>query len=396
MEGRIRKQPGHKKHNIWVDFVTTWHEKTGLLRGLITGEAAYTSPFFVSIDVTRRCNLSCLHCRYHSCLSEFPSPVASAISDMDPDILKKLLRELQRIGTREVIFAGEGEPLLYPHFLDAVASAKAAGLHLNVITNGTLLTDEIVCSLIEMKLDLLTVSLWASSREEYEKLYPGTRPDFFDKVTDSLRRVTDLKRKKKSSLPVLRLHRPISRDNFRTVETALEQALRGGCNQLTVAPIHSLKGDMSSHKLSEEEERALGSALARMKSVLRKNAMYNNIDVALQLYRIGETVWDTLPCYVGWVHSRIRVDGTVYPCGRCDLPMGNLSEKALSQIWNGESYRSFRKVVSTRNGLESMKNHCVCGYCCHIRNSIQVHRLFRWIAPFTTMLRNIGFHAKQI
>ncbi len=378
-----------------MDAVTTWSEKIGLLRGLITGEISYTSPFFVSVDLTRRCNLTCLNCRYHSCLSEFPSPVAGTVSDMDPDVLKKLLHELREIGTRELIFAGEGEPLLYPYFFDAVASAKAAGLHLNLITNGTLLTEDVICRLIDMKLDLLTVSLWASSREEYQKLYPGTRPEFFDKVVDSLRRVTDLKAQKKSSLPALRLHRPISRDNFRTVETAVEQTLRGGCNQLTVAPIHSLKADMSSHKLSEEEERSARFSLATMKRTLRKQSIHNNIEVALQLYRIGESVWATLPCYVGWIHSRVRVDGTVYTCGRCDLPMGNLRETSLSQIWNGPSYRSFRKKVSTQNGLESMKSHCVCGYCCHIRNNLQVHSLFRWVAPFSPVLRRIGFHERQ-
>lgn len=374
----------------------TWIEKAGLLRGLITGECAYTSPFFVSVDLTRRCNLSCLHCRYHSCLSEFPSPVAGKISDMDPGILKNLLRELQEIGTREIIFAGEGDPLLYPHFLEAVASAKAAGLYLNVITNGTLLTRDIVGKLIDMKLDLLTVSLWASSKEEYAQLYPGTRPDFFDKVIESLKLVTDLKAQRKSSLPALRLHRPISRDNFSTLETALEQALGGGCNQLTVAPVHSLKGDVSSYKLSAEEEGVVCASLGRIKSALYKRGMHNNINVALQLYGIGENVWDALPCYVGWVHSRVRVDGTVYPCGRCDLPLGNLSERSFSRIWSGESYRRFRRASSTRKGLEGMSDRCVCGYCCHIRNSIQVHRLFRWIAPFTPVLRHVGFHAKQV
>jgi MoaA/NifB/PqqE/SkfB family radical SAM enzyme len=133
-----------------------------------------------------------------------------------------------------------------------------------------------------------------------------------------------------------------------------------------------------------------------MIKALEISNMHNNVNVALQLYQIGEEVWNTLPCYVGWVHARVRLDGTIYPCGRCDLPMGSLCEKSLSMIWNGESYRRFRKIASTRHGLESMKNHCLCGYCCHIRNSMQVHRLFRWVSPFTPMLRNMGFHAKQI
>jgi MoaA/NifB/PqqE/SkfB family radical SAM enzyme len=361
--------------------VVKWREKADLLRGLITHEISHTPPFFVSVDLTRRCNLSCLHCRYHSCLSEFPSPVDDPRSDMNPVVLDKLLCELEGMGTKEIIFAGEGEPILYPQFFDAVSKAKAAGMHVNVITNGTLLTEKVINKLIELKLDLLTVSLWASSKEEYEKLYPGTKPEFFFKVLEALKRVSDLKAVSGSFLPRLRLHRPISRDNFMTVETGLEQAYAGGCDQFTVAPIHSLKGDMASHKLSAEEQEMVLSSLFRAKKSLRQRSMHNNIDDALRLYRIGDAVWDTLPCYVGWVHTRIRIDGTVYPCGRCDTPLGSLNEKSLSRIWNGEPYRRFRKTVSTRKGLAGMQSQCVCGYCCHIRNSLKVHRIFRWIDP---------------
>jgi len=317
------------------------------------------------------------------------------VSDLDMDVLKKLLGELETIGTRELIFAGEGEPMLYPHFLEAVSAAKAAGMHLNVITNGTLLSEELVGRLIDLRLDLLTVSLWASTEEEYERLYPGTRPDFFKKVLDALKLVTYVKAKRKSKLPLLRLHRPISRDNFKTLEKALEQAFAGGCDHLTVAPVHSLKGDVSSYKLSAGEEEELFASLSRMKRRLRERSMHENIDVALELYRIGEAVWDRLPCYVGWVHSRVRIDGTVFPCGRCDVPMGDLREMSFQGIWNGEAYRGFRNRVSSRRGLAGMQDHCVCGYCCHIRNSLRIHRVFRWIAPLAAVLRNMGIDGKQ-
>ncbi len=370
--------------------MTTFHEKLSLLRGLVTGEVAYKGPFFVSIDLTRRCNLNCRYCRYHSSLSDFPSPVDKPFLDLPLEMLRKLFKELETFQTREIIFSGEGEPLLYPHFFDAVSVAKAAGMHVNVITNGTLLTEEVIRRLIDLRLDLLTISLWASSEKEYERLYPGTKPTYFNKVLEALKRVTDIKAKEKSQLPALRLHRPISRDNFRTVEVAFDQAYAAGCNQLTVAPIHSLKGEVTSYMLSSSEEKDLFFSLFRMKSRLKKYSISNNIDVTMQLYQIGEAVWKTLPCYVGWIHSRIRIDGTVFPCGRCSLPLGNLSEMNFHEIWNGDAYHSFRKTVSTRQGLAGMKNHCLCGYCCHIRNSIRVHRIYRWIAPFAHVLSNRG------
>jgi len=194
----------------------------------------------------------------------------------------------------------------------------------------------------------------------------------------------------------LRLHRPISRDNFRTVEAALEQASAGACNQLTVAPVHTLKGDRATYKLTAEEQKDLWRKLSRMKRGLRKRSIDHNFDAARQLYRIGEDVWQTVPCYNGWVYARIRIDGTVFPCSRCDLPMGSLSQMSLSQIWDGEAYRSFRKTASTKNGLAGLKDHCTCGYCCHIRNNIKVHRIFRYIAPIAPILKNLWINGKEI
>ena len=41
-------------------------KKIQLLRGLINGEVAYTGPFFINVDITRRCNMACQGCQYHS------------------------------------------------------------------------------------------------------------------------------------------------------------------------------------------------------------------------------------------------------------------------------------------------------------------------------------------
>jgi len=363
----------------------TLREKAQLLRGLITGERAFTGPFYVSVDLTRRCNLNCLYCRFHSSQSNFPSPVKAPVEDMPFDVYLALLDRLAQGGrTRELIFAGEGEPVLYPYFSQALRRAKQAGLHVNLITNGTILTPDLVAELIDARLDLLTISIWASSEEEYAELCPGTAPRFHQLALDALQLVTDVKAKQGSRLPQLRLHRPLSRINFATVETAVDQALSSGCDQLTVAPVHSLKGELASHTLSAAEEKQVAGSLARMKRRLRAAKVDHNIETALQLYRIGEAVWEKIPCYAGWLHSRIRIDGSVFPCGRCDLPLGDLKESSFDDIWNGQPYREFRRTASTREGLASLRDTCLCSYCCHIRNTVKVDRIFRWIRPLTS------------
>ena len=199
--------------------------------------------------------------------------------------------------------------------------------------------------------------------------------------------MTDVKARRKSRRPYLRLHRPISRNNFRSIGAALERACTTSCDQFTVTPVHSLKGDVSSDKLPAEEEAEVRQTLLGMRARMRRFGLRHNIDAALELYRVGDDVWKTVPCYVGWVHSRVRVDGTVFTCGRCDLPMGNLTERSFREIWNGERYRAFRRSVSTREGLEGMKAHCLCGYCCHIRGNVQIDNIFRWWAPAAAVVR---------
>ena len=101
--------------------MATLPQKVNLLRGLLTGETAYAGPFFVTIDVTRRCNLTCLGCRYHSSLVNLPAPGDPAILEISFDLVEKLSEELAAMGTTIISFMGEGESMVIPQFTIAFA-----------------------------------------------------------------------------------------------------------------------------------------------------------------------------------------------------------------------------------------------------------------------------------
>ena len=102
---------------------------------------------------------------------------------------------------------------------------------------------------------------------------------------------------------------------------------------------------MTQHGLSRSEEKALSRLLAQMKRKLKALSIQHNIDESLLRYRIGEAVWEKLPCYVGWIHSRIKMDGTVQPCGPCTLKMGDFNKSTFQDIWNGRPYKDFRRTA---------------------------------------------------
>ena len=50
-----------------------------------------------------------------------------------------------------------------------------------------------------------------------------------------------------------------------------------------------------------------------------------------------------IPCYIGWLFCRIMANGDVVPCCRAvRMPMGNLNQASLPEIWHSDLYGEFR------------------------------------------------------
>ena len=301
--------------------------------------------------------------------------------DIDVELFRSLCGELQALGTSSLLLLGEGEPLLHPSIFEMIAIAKQAGFYVTLFTNGTLLDRERIGALIGSGLDNLQVSLWASSRAEYELSYPGTDPTRFDTVIGNLRQFASQKAALRSRVPQVVLHSTMTRFNSRSAAALADLALQTRCDGLSLWPLRTVRGQMDSLAVPPDDQRDLLDSLAALRCRLAGRSVRNNIGQLALSYRVGREVWREVPCYIGWIHSRVRADGTVAPCSDCDLILGSLRETSFREIWNGASYRRFRRRTSTRAGLESMADQCDCGFCCHLENNTRVHRFFKWLAP---------------
>jgi MoaA/NifB/PqqE/SkfB family radical SAM enzyme len=355
----------------------------GLLRGLWSRESAYAGPFAVTIDPTSRCNLRCAGCGFHSPLLE-GAPLDAG--DLDRDLFAGLCRELETMGTRRLVFCGQGEPLLHPQLLDLIRLAKGAGLQTTLMTNGTLLTEEKIHGLIDSRLDQIRVSLWATTPEEYAANYPGSSPRLFEAMLAGLALLASISRSRASGLRVT-LHAVLDRFNWQQVEAFVDLAIKAGVTALSFSPLHSHNGRLRDLALTAEAEQELKDSLRRAQSRLLRSGVQHNIAETIRRYEIGEAVRSEVPCYIAWTHPRIRVDGTVHPCGPCQRPMGNLREQTLREIWNGPAYRGFRRRVLDPDETELFES-CDCSFCCHVTDNSRIHRVYQWIAPVARLLEN--------
>jgi len=87
------------------------------------------------LHVTLDCNLSCSYC-YNSQLTNKTYP------QLGTEHWKLVIERLHEVGVINIVFTG-GEPLLYPGLLDVIEFAKSLKLKVTLLTNGTLLRNNL-------------------------------------------------------------------------------------------------------------------------------------------------------------------------------------------------------------------------------------------------------------
>lgn len=85
-------------------------------------------------NITRTCNLRCVHCYSDSMAMKYPG-------ELDWGQMQDVVEDLSAYQIPSLLLSG-GEPMIHPHFFDLVDLATIAGLKLTISTNGTLIDAE--------------------------------------------------------------------------------------------------------------------------------------------------------------------------------------------------------------------------------------------------------------
>ena len=102
-------------------------------------------------NVTRRCNLKCVHCYAHAKNTSFDNELSTEQG-------KQLIDDLADFGSPVMLFSG-GEPLVRKDLPQLAAYAVEKGMRAVISTNGTLITPEMARNLKEIGLSYVGISL---------------------------------------------------------------------------------------------------------------------------------------------------------------------------------------------------------------------------------------------
>ncbi len=298
----------------------------------ILQETAYERciPLNVSLELTLRCNIRCTHC--YNFDRNLPRPPSLAELSY-PEILG-LLDELRQCGTLYLSLTG-GEALVHPRFWDILDEAAARRFVITVLSNGTLLTEEI-CDRLTRYVALAGISL---------SLY-GARPETHDSVTQVIgsfdRTWAGARRLKERGAGVLLkfiLMKANAAEAAEMVRSAEDEGL-----PYTVDSSITGRYDGTRGSLDTRIDPATLESLYR--GPLRREIRLRNPDPS-------DDEWK---CNCARGNAGISATGDVYPCIATPLRAGNLREQPFPEIWkNSEAFQRIRAL-----GLSDFKSCAPC------------------------------------
>lgn len=263
---------------------------------------------------------------------------------MDFDVYESFVRSLRSTGTREISFAGIGEPLLHKNIIDAVSLAKSLGMRVWITTNGSLLTHEMMENLVSAGLDNLNVSINSGAADEYGLVHSNQANSRFPEIVDSLEMLDQLKRQRGISNPRVTLSNVLSSINSHRALEMMQTAVKVGAIDVSYRPI-----DVSSHTakfaLGPKEMNNLSKSFPEAAALGNKNGISNNISFFNQLLELRASGVIPSPCFAGWLFPFVLANGDVTFCCTSREIIGNLSERSFADIWNDREKRKLNQMA---------------------------------------------------
>ena len=145
----------------YEDFSLVLHQRVVAQRIPLTG----------TIEVTRRCPLTCAHCYNNLPMAD----QGARRSELTYEEHCRILDEITEAGCLWLLYTG-GEILARKDFLDIYTYAKRKGLIITLFTNGTLMSPRVADYLVQWRPFSIEITLYGRTRETYERLtgIPGS------------------------------------------------------------------------------------------------------------------------------------------------------------------------------------------------------------------------------
>jgi radical SAM protein with 4Fe4S-binding SPASM domain len=367
------------------------------------GATGKNKPRLIFWELTKGCNLRCIHCR--ATATELSAP-----TDLSTQAARDIIDQIAEVSSPILVLSG-GEPLYRSDIFQLARYGTEKGLRVALATNGTLVSKEVARMIVDSGVQRVAISLDGADALTHDS-FRGI-PGAFDAAIAGFRNLknlgmsvqinTTIARHNAHQLPaVLELAKLLGADALHTfllvpvgcgVDIATEQmvppeeyermlnwfydrSLEGGIEMKATCAPHYFRVVRQRRVAEHRSEAAaanaaqLGAAPSSAHIGPTEMVMPGSTGIELKPQGHGQPVGHpgshpsdmnamTKGCLAGTAVCFISHQGEVFPCGYLPALAGDLRKQAFAEIWeNSVVFNELRDV----NNL-----HGKCG-CCEFRN----------------------------
>lgn len=286
----------------------------------------------VHLDVSSYCNEHCVHCYI---------PSSKKKGMMTKEMFDDIIEQCRSMHVLNITISG-GEPMANPHLLYFLRKGRALNFSINLLSNLTLLSDEVIEEIASNPLVSVQTSLYSLEEQVHDSI-TGVKGSF-NKTFNSILKLHE------RDVP-LQVNCPIIKQNLRgyqrvlrwakslNIEATADYTLYGcydhSCSNLSCRiEFNDIK------KIEEERYEDIGKL---------REAVHLSKEKQVHSYNYICSVCQDSLC--------ISNIGDVYPCeGWQGFTLGNINATSLNAIWNESP-----KVIGLRN--LKYKNFIKCNTC---------------------------------
>lgn len=325
------------------------------------------APKWIAWEITRRCNLKCVHCRSSSEAEVKGHP------DFSTEEGFRMLEDIASYAKPVVVLSG-GEPLLRPDVFDFARKGTELGLRMCLATNGLLVDDAICGKIKDSGIRIVSLSLDGSTEAIHDD-FRSVKGAF-----DGVVRAAGLFKKHGIEFIINSSFTKRNQEEIKKVYKLAKELGATAWYMFMIVPTGRGEDIMNELISKEEYEEILDWHYEMEKGedlmLVRPTCAPHYYRVVLQLSRnepegskfkkrtLKFSTGGSKGCIAGQLICLIDVDGNVLPCSYFPMAAGNVRKQSFKEIWEGSSlFADLRDFKSYKGKCGSCEFINVCGGC---------------------------------
>ncbi len=338
------------------------HNKTGNTHQKENHPKKANTLRLVAWEVTRRCNLSCVHCRATAENHVYKN-------ELDTKSCLNLLDDIKKVGKPIIILTG-GEPLLRKDIFEIAAYGTAIGLRMVMAPNGTLITEKKAVQMKESGIKRISISLDGATGEKHDR-FRGVQ-GAFDGAMNGIQMA------KNAGIP-FQINTTITKTNLNEIPEILSLAESLGAiahhifllvptgrgKYIIDQAINAADYEKTLNWFYDQREKTSlelkATCAPHYYRILRQRAKKDGKEVSFKTHGLDAV---TRGCLAGTGFCFISHTGRVKTCGFLDVTCGDITKTCFKDVWeNSIVFQNLRNFDNLEGKCGICEYKRVCGGC---------------------------------